>query len=1473
MRNLAVTLPQEIAQPIQRFARHKALIHTAGLLSAAILAALVLFLCAILVDRLVELPRACKPILPLLAVAIPALTALWGVAAMLRAQDADSAAGELDGASVALFGKGGRDAVRSALNFSARTHQDPASVNPYMLAETLREAKALSGKVLPSAILGWGAGPRRILIAVLLGGVILGLSRWQFMQMDLLWQRFLDPLGNYPRPSLTQIEIDVPLDQTMIQGDDMPLKVLLSGNVPAEPRCTLHIAGNGAAELAVVMSPRPQQRFESQIKSVDRSLTFYVTAGDGRSALYKLRVEPRPAITKLSVRYEYPRYTFIQPHEEQIAYRELSAVEGTRATVKFESSLPVVDPQAIFPERKYKAAWDAAQRQGTFRFTIDHETNFTIRLVTPTGADNHGDAGYRVRLVPDNPPTISLLGISENAALYRDDLLQLHYKGTDDFGIAEAFLRCRGADSKPKEYSLQLQHPNQKLAEGDATIDLRELTAEDDSQLDIELVMVDTKGQEAITPRAHIAIVSDTPDRQLEELAKFEDDYLKNYLRPAATVLTAQTARLGILIDGLDAGTPIAGKRKEMLDALCKELDRVRLPQANKILFLTEYPYQSVRAAYYGLSMVRTIPEGSFYVARINAVATTDKARDGLLELKPFLDEQAKKTDAFAEGLSDALLEIRLRLIEQLTAKLVEKGGSEAGLPSLKIDKSDGDGKTAQQREERLAKILALSDLIAKEAETLELAPAFKDLKAAAALGGDARATAVHTALEQLRRALHSGTALDGHLGARMEECRAKYPLPAQMRTAAAKGIQPHLTSALADFARCSRTSYIPNDAELLLQVRAIETLFGGDPQQIAATATAIERLEPWSRRYGIVERLRLLRIAVREFQIDSAVGRLQPASPRFDQRWQEIREMLLSLLCDNQAGMFAALGAEVQTSLRELAQFRNTFLPWSGAAALKGIDSNAVFGKLRAQLGKTLALLEPGVLKESEAALPEIALLWRDVAQNIQKENVRLDVEMPLVTAEMAEAEKRPEAERESKDFKMRTASTPRASGSSTAGFGHDFAERFACHAIAISKGLDIRERLWMNKPSSQQNEAALKQLEAAMILNEYLSYLDENVYDNASAPHINRAWGGLRSGPYPKYLESILKYYDEFKPKARALGNWMAELTDGKADALLNSEEFSMLPAKINRAERFAVAKKAINEQSRFDADTRAAATSDARRPMILALLAGDNSTVYWDRMVLATSALSTAAGRSLQAPAETWAGVVAQDASDCNAAAARIRWLLPEAKALPEELKLLPDLLDEWRAMISKVAADKVGTLSADARAQAREGLLDWYGRLLGVQRGMEVRTFVAPPKPKVRPRYQSGIRNDMFETLGRVVRGETAWVWRVAAEERRVWSQRAQFLADENGPADAAQGGGLDEVAWIAAFEQATRRKSAAAFSRRSQALGLEEERIDERFLKMPRYLYEELLRASKRPYPSQFKEPGLEYIQGLLKSSR
>ena len=54
---------------------------------------------------------------------------------------------------------------------------------------------------------------------------------------------------------------------------------------------------------------------------------------------------------------------------------------------------------------------------------------------------------------------------------------------------------------------------------------------------------------------------------------------------------------------------------------------------------------------------------------------------------------------------------------------------------------------------------------------------------------------------------------------------------------------------------------------------------------------------------------------------------------------------------------------------------------------------------------------------------------------------------------------------------------------------------------------------------------------------------------------------------------------------------------------------------------------------------------------------------------------------------------------------------------------------------------------------------------------------------------------------------------------------------------------------------------------------SRNLEVEGEGADEKYLKMPKYLYEELRKTVKKPYPTQFKETALEYTQSLLKDSR
>jgi len=133
--------------------------------------------------------------------------------------------------------------------------------------------------------------------------------------------------------------------------------------------------------------------------------------------------------------------------------------------------------------------------------------------------------------------------------------------------------------------------------------------------------------------------------------------------------------------------------------------------------------------------------------------------------------------------------------------------------------------------------------------------------------------------------------------------------------------------------------------------------------------------------------------------------------------------------------------------------------------------------------------------------------------------------------------------------------------------------------------------------------------------------------------------------------------------------------------------------------------------------------------------------------------------------------------------------------------------------------------------DARTQARENLLDWHGRLLGIQTRHEVRTYVAPPKAKVRPRLP--IRNPQTISSTRSAASSGAkptWLLRVATEDRRVGSRQNAPKSSQRKPRHEPR---RKPPGWPHS-NRASAEKAPPLFSRRSQALGLEEERIDERF---------------------------------------
>ena len=1463
MQNLSRELPLPVSRGLTRQARRGAVVLAGNRLALAALLLLALLLVSLTVDRLVELPGLVKLALPLLTLVVPLAVLASAAARLLRRRDAERVAARMD-ATLA----GARDAIRSAVNLQSREDTTPGTVNPYLLQAVRERASERVAQVRPAAVTPWGPLRWRALSAVLLAAVFAGLCFWPPMCMGLLLQRFVAPLGNHPRPSLTRIAVQAPLEQRVPQGEDVAVAVVVSGAAPADGRCSLTVERGGQRDR-ILMSPLPGGRYATVLKAVQQSLAFRVESGDGCSARYAIAVDPRPEIQALRVRYDYPRYTRLAAAEEELRYRELKGVAGTRVRLEFTATLPVRSGFAEFADRRIEIRWDRTRTRGSLQFTIETETSFAIALESENGVASRGDTPFRVRLVPDNPPTVSLIGMPETLTFYREDVLPITYRGSDDFGIDEVFVRYRSGDERtPRSWSLDMARANVKEVEGQTVLELRQFAGEDDATLDFELVMVDNKGQEAATPRIELQIVSDTPDRQLAQLIGYEARFLDS-LDQNAGRLSGQASRLDILLEGMEAATALDGKRAEMFNGIAGELANVRLDDVTRLphwyrdFAYAEYPPLSQRQAESAFAAVPTFRAGSAYTALAEATRAQAAPRAAIVALRQQVAADGERVRALAEAFSDVLLETRLRLVDCLAESALR--GFQAAASSA--SGGEKDDLVRARQEEKVARVLAeWKDIGKRHAAGLAALPpsvgeAFTSLGAAMEQPREKRATALVPALTALQGALADDPAGGGVLGQKLLAYNAKYPVLGDGGNPTG-GVPGSAFPAMLMLLRFRRDDLGADDADMFRTLRVFEGILSGDASRQAAALAAYGQLDPWARRCSLVERARQLQGQARALELDLRIGRLARPSAALDRRWQEMRELFLSLLVDAKQGTLAGLGAD--EDLARLAQDRALFRRWTAAAAL---GDQAAAGRKLAELCTVLDGLakrqEPAMASAAAGTAAECTTLLRDVLAALAKDLIALRQEIEAIGAETADAQRTREyrgkilTEAEWRTKFARNASPERQA------FAGSIADRMLLHNAAFHALADRVTPPWFARPDAAKMDGVL----ATAALGEYLSHIEEDVYEQAVQPYLLQNTQGAR--PFPEFVIAVGEYYGRLQESLTRLQGWLTAYAEGRSSEPLADPALLGDLRRLRKNVRYEDAARAVHAHAEWMA-VWGDGSGTARRPEALRLLRESTLASFslWEQVAWPLDELLSRAGVAIASQdAAGWKGVDPAVAQALSGPTAVLRGLLSGEGQTAVELQGLPAWLDELPALAARSAPATVAALAADARANLLDDWQDWHGRGLALRRGMDLRLTVPAVKIRPRTRYTAKFRMDLMNIESLLIRGETRWAERLAAAGRGVWLDRAWAAAGgDHAPGPA-------ELAWVAWQEEAVRRKTAASLAQAGRALQLDTEGVDERFLNMPKYLYEELMRASTKPYPTDFRDAGTYYIRELVKAAR
>jgi len=532
-----------------------------------------------------------------------------------------------------------RQLLISAVQFQRTA---PAASDDKELVEAVvAAAEARAATLAPRSVVDPEAPRARLLLG--LGGVacLAVLAALNPLHARTFLERLFG--GSAAWPQRTNLVLEIPgldpgaviersrlrLRLRLARGSDVALLVTAEGEAPEE--VTVHF--EGGREL--MLNPTGVSVFRTLLQSLQEDLAFHVTGGDDEDGLPRVEVEvlEPPDVAGLAIAVEPPAYCGLPP--ALFFNQDVEVIRGSRVSVHVLPSPPsAVGSVRFLPDDTTLALAPAPfphppAEQGSepaagepglvFTHTADKTIGFRIELTDANGLNNPEPGLYRIRVLEDRAPELSVLAPARSEFdTVHGGTLPLRVRAEDDFALASLGWRLRtvegmrASETPLRSAELELTRPStsevgaktaraaRDVALGSARLEVDSLGTEAgpppvDSRFELEFFARDRRAPEPNEGRsAPVRVRIVTP----EELLRRLQDRLAETRIDALRLSDDQRkkrARIEELLDALDGDDPLetgeslalsaalAGERRVLADA--QALARALAAAAEDVLY------------------------------------------------------------------------------------------------------------------------------------------------------------------------------------------------------------------------------------------------------------------------------------------------------------------------------------------------------------------------------------------------------------------------------------------------------------------------------------------------------------------------------------------------------------------------------------------------------------------------------------------------------------------------------------------------------------------------------------------------------------------------------------------------------------------------------------------------------------------------------------------------------------------------
>jgi hypothetical protein len=255
--------------------------------------------------------------------------------------------------------------------------------------------------------------------------------------------RFLDPFGDHPPYSFTQLEITEPGNDAgaVVYGQNIVITARSHGHRPGELFLTSFAPENPAVRTTVPMFDKGDRGFTQQIEGIKTNLVVFAHTRNGHSLSKQRRIAVilTPKLERASVKIEPPAYTGLAPDERSLQFKSLKALEGSTLTFRLASNRPLASGRISVANESgaiQPVLMEASgEREVVASIVAKESAQLKFSITDRDGFDSQETWSLALSVTHDLPPDVHITNPDSDAFVAMDFKAEPVIEAADDYGL------------------------------------------------------------------------------------------------------------------------------------------------------------------------------------------------------------------------------------------------------------------------------------------------------------------------------------------------------------------------------------------------------------------------------------------------------------------------------------------------------------------------------------------------------------------------------------------------------------------------------------------------------------------------------------------------------------------------------------------------------------------------------------------------------------------------------------------------------------------------------------------------------------------------------------------------------------------------------------------------------------------------------------------------------------------------------